>query len=314
MGDTAVQTGPDDESARARPASRPDPRPAVSPGSQPGEASDRIHLSQREVERVIARAVELQQDREVGRGTGLTLADLQAVVAQVGVEADLVRRALDEVRLGTAEINEQGWMDRVLGPRSVAGAAVVAGSPDEVSRGIATWMTTEEGMLLAGTRDGADRWVPDNRLLTQMRHGLKATRSEGALRGLRNVTARTESAADGTLVAIEADTSSIRTANAAVLSVSGLAGIGLGVAAAVFYPDSVMLASDAAQFSAGFAGPVAAGVGIATIVRRTWLGQVRRAVLQAIDGISMKSRDGDDTKPAASVDWRNIKRRWLGGS
>lgn len=302
MGDRAVQMGADDEPSRARPSSRT------------SEASGQIHLSQREVERVIARAVELQQDREVGRGTGLTLADLQAAVAQVGVEADLVRRALDEVRLGAGETGEHGWVDRVLGPRHVAGAAVVAGSPDEVSRAIATWMSTDEGMMLAGTRDGADRWAPDNRLLTQVRHGLQVTRSESALRGLRSVTTRAEPASDGTLVAIEADTTSIRTANAAVLSVSGLVGVGVGVAAAVAFPDSATIASDVAQFSVGFSLPVATGAGIATIIHRSWLGRVRRAVVQALDGISMTSRDGVDATSPSSVDWRTVKRRWLGGA
>lgn len=118
----------------------------------------------------------------------------------------------------------------------------------------------------------------------------------------------------GTLVAIEADTSPIRTANAAVLSVSGLVGIGIGVAAAAVFPDSAPLASDVAQFTAGFGIPVATGAGIATIIHRSWLGRVRRAVVHALDGISMTSRDGQHAPPPASVDWRTMKRRWLGGS
>lgn len=302
MGDTAVQTGPDDEPARATAA------------ADPGGARRQTHLSQPEVELVIARAVELQQDRDAGRGAGLTLAQLQDVVAQVGVDADLVRRALDEVRLATVDGATTGWVDRVLGPRRVAGAAVVTGSPDEVSRAIARWMVDDEGLLLAGNRDGADRWVPDKRVLTQVRHGLGATRSESALRGLRGVTARTEPASDGTLVAIEADTSSIRTTNAAVLSVGGLVGIGAGIAAAAGLPDGAGLASDVVQFAVGLGVPVAASAGVATAVHRTWLGRVRRAVVQAVDGISMTSRHGDAPPAAPSHDWRALRRQWFGGS
>jgi len=301
MGDMAIRTGPGDESAREQGT----PRPV--------EGRGRIHLSQREVEQVISRAVELQQEREVGHGAGLTLDDLQDVVAQVGVDADLVRRALDDVRLGTAGTDEHGLADRVLGPRRVAGAAAIAGDPNAVSRAIATWMTDDEGMLLAGTRDGADRWVPDKRLLTQVRHGLQVTRSESALRGLRSVTTRAEPASTGTLVGIEADASSIRTANAAVLSVSGLVGIGAGILTAALLPESATIASDVGQFAAGLGGPVAAGAGIVAIIHRSWLGRVRRAVVQALDGISMTSRDGADAPPPASVDWHTTKRRWLGG-
>jgi hypothetical protein len=307
MGDAAVAPGSDDERAGA---------PAGPPASAASEASGRVHLSQDEVEQVIARAVELQQDREAGRGTGLTLEDLQAVVAQVGVEPDLVRRALDEVRLPTDDGGGRGWADRVLGPRRVAGTGVVTGSSDEVGRAIATWMTSEEGLLLAGTRGGADRWVPDRRLLTKVRHGLQVTRSDSALRQLPSVTARTQAAPNGTLVAIEADTSPIRTspirtARAAVLSVSGLVGIGLGVATAVAVPDGGALAGDVAQFSAGLALPVVAGAGITAIMHHSWLGRVRRSVVRAIDGISMTQLG--DAVPPASADWRDLRRRWLGG-
>lgn len=311
MGDTAVRTGPDDEPSRGHGDSGEPSRAHRDP--VPPAASRRIHLSQREVEQVIARAVELQQDGEVGRHAGLTLDDLQAVVAQVGVEADVVRRALDDVRLGRAGTPAQGWIDRVLGPGEVVGAAVVAGDVDEVRRAIATWMTTDEGLQLAGTRDGADRWVPDKRLLTQMRHGLKMTRSDSALRGLRVVTTRSEPASDGTLVAIEADTSSIRTATTAVLAASGLAGIGAGAALAAILPDAGAIASDVAQFSLGFGFPVAVGAGVTTVIHRSWLGRVRRAVVQALDGIGMTTRVGEDAASPA-VDWRAVKRQWFGGS
>lgn len=307
MGDTAIRTDPDDGSSHR---TREDRTREAQP---PGAVHGRIHLSQREVEQVISRAVELQQEREVGRGTGLTLADLQDVVAQVGVDADLVRRALDDVRLGTAGPDQRGLVDRVLGPRRVTGAAAIAGDPHEVSRAIATWMTDDEGMVLAGTRDGADRWLPDKRLLTQVRHGLQVTRSESALRGLRSVTTRAEPAADGTLVAVEADTSSIRTANTAVLSASGLVGVIAGAVTATVLPESATIANDVAQFAAGLAGPVAAGAGIVAIVHRSWLGRVRRAVVQALDGISMTSRDGADATPVPPLDWTTVKRRWLGG-
>lgn len=310
MGDTAAQMRPDEEPSSVDNESRepsPGHRDAVT-----GESAGRIRLSQREVEQVIARAVELQQEREVGRGEGLTLDDLQAVVAQVGVEADVVRRALDDVRLGKGQTRERGWIDRVLGPADVTGAVVVTGDVNEVSRAIATWMTTDEGMQLAGTRDGVERWVPDKRVLTQVRHGLQMTRSESALRGLRAVTTRAEPASDGTLVAIEADTSSIRAANAAVLTGSGIVGVGAGVAVAAILPDAAAVANDAAQFFLGLAPSIAVGAGITTIVHRNWLGRVRRAVAQALDGISMTSQHDDDaTSP--TVDWRAVKRRWLGG-
>jgi hypothetical protein len=87
----------------------------------------------------------------------------------------------------------------------------------------------------------------------------------------------------------------------------------MGVAAAAMLPDAAMIASDVAQFAAGFGVPVVVGAGITTIIRRSWLGRVRRAVVQALDGISMTSRDGDDAEPPASVDWRTVKRRWFGG-
>ena len=302
MDDAAVQLPPDGDPERSR------------AGGSDRSSEGRIHLSQREVEQVIARAVELQQVREAGLGAGLTLDDLQAVVAQVGVEPDVVRRALDDVRLGLQTPAVDGsLLDRVLGPRQVRGAAVVAGAPEEVARAIATWMTEDEGLLLAGTRDGADRWVPDKRILTQVRHGLQVTRSDSALRGLRHVTSRTSDGAEGTLVSVEADTSAIRTANAAVVTVSGVLGVAAGVVAAVLVPDDAVVASDVAQFVGGLAVPTLAGAGITAIIHQSWLGRVRRAVVQALDGISMTARDGEDAARPPQLDWRTVGRRWFGG-
>ncbi len=302
MDDAAVQLPPEGDPGHAREAD-----PGVPSAQQ-------VHLSQREVEQVIARAVELQQARERGARDGLTLDDLQAVVAQVGVDPDVVRRALDDVRLGLgAPDHDRSVADRVLGPRRVRGAAVIDGSPEEVARAIAAWMTDDEGLLLAGNRDGADRWVPDKRILTQVRHGLKVTRSDSALRGLRQVMSRTSTGADGTLVTIEADTASIRAANTAVLSVSSAVGAAAGVALAVVVPDTAGVVSDVGQFLAGFTVPAAIGAGVTTIIHHSWLARVRRAVVDALDGISMTARDGDDAARLPSHDWRTVRRRWFGG-
>lgn len=301
MADTAVQGAADGERS-----------PSVAHATTSTDA-DRIHLSQREVEQVIARAVELQQEREVHEGVGLTLGDVRDVARQVGVPPAVVRRALDEVRLRATDPSEPGWADRLLGPEQVVGAAVVQGDPDAVSRAIAAWMTDDEGMVLAGTRDGADRWVPDKRILTQVRHGLQVTRSDSALRGLRGVATRTTTATDGALVAVEADTSSIRTTNAIVLSVGGVVGLGVGVATAALVPDAAPVASDLAQFVGGFAVPAGISAGVTALVHRSWLGRVRRAVVQALDGISMTARDGASRPSGGSLDWRTVRRRWLGG-
>lgn len=330
VGDAAMRAGSEDDATgrgdveRSRADGRADQDRSRRRGAEPVEAAstrrDRaagrsgavVHLSPHEVEQVIARAVELQQHREVGAAGALTLEDLQSVAAQVGVAPELVQRALDDVRMRATTPTDEHLLDRILGPRRVASAAVVDSNPDETSRAVVQWMTTDEGLQRTGSRDGADTWAKDNRLLAQVKHGLKATRGDGVLRGLPGVTSTVEHATDGTFIAVEADTTSIRTANAAVLSVGTVAGLVAGALASANLPETYPIASDPGQFTTFFAIPFVPSVGAWALIRHRWVGRVRRAVGKAIDGISLTAQDRDGAEAPAD-DWRSLTKRWIGG-
>ncbi len=308
----AAQVDRPDDDAKYNPFAQP--RPDLLPSWDRGARSSDVHLTRDQAERVIRRALQLQQAEQIGPRGGMSLADVQEVAAQVGVEPDLVRRALKDVRLASAAEYEPSRTERLLGPARVAGAVVIDSDPVTARTATTAWMTNDEGMKRTGSRHNVDRWVKDKRLLVEVRRGLQATRGNGALRDLKSVSVDVRADDDGSIVYVDADTSTVQRA-VAITAVSGvLGGIALGLGAAGVAPDTAVISSDVAQFAVGFLGSAAAGVGTAALVARTWIAKVREGVDVALDGISMTTMHPElPPPPPSTVGWRRTALRWLGG-
>jgi hypothetical protein len=149
-------------------------------------------LDRAAVERVLARAAELQVTRAGGE-LGLTEADLLAAAREAGIGPEHVRRALAEERLraargGVAVLEpEPGLAGRVAGPALVAAERVVAGPAARAIDAIGVWLEREECMRVVrrtGT-PGAGvhaEWEPRRDVLGNLARGLRGGGSEALRR------------------------------------------------------------------------------------------------------------------------------------
>lgn len=289
-------------------------RPDLLPSWDRGARSSDVHLTRDQAERVIQRALQLQQAEQIGPRGGMSLADIQDVAAQVGVEPDLVRRALKDVRLASAAEYEPSHTERLLGPSHVAGAVMIDSDPETARMATASWMTHDEGMKRTGSRDNVDRWVKDKRLLVEIRRGLQATRGNGALRDLKAVSVDVRPEEDGSIVYVDADTTKIQHAAGWIAASWAVAGLAMGAASAGFHSDAAAISSDVVQFVIPFVGSAVAGVGTAVVVARTWITKVKEGVDQALDGITMTTTHPElPPPPPTATGWRRTALRWLGG-
>ncbi len=309
---------PDPDGAAAQ-AQMPAPPPVALDRVVPRQASPssggRGQLTRAQAERVIARALQLQEDAAPRSGEGLTLDDIQDIGAQIGLDPKLIRRAVTDVRLATAADSEPSLTERLLGPRRVLGVTAVSQDPVAVRHGVHAWMTHDEGMRAVGARGPSERWVKDKRLIVGLQRGLQVSRASGVLRDIRAVTLTVDGEPDGTVVEVEADTRNIRATTTAI-AVSGLAaGVAIGLANAGIIPDTAAISSDLGQFVVSFGGTAAVALGTAAAVGRRWTTRVREAVDDALDGITMMTSDPERGPPIPETGgWRQSLFRWMGGN
>lgn len=313
---TAAQRAPqpsagaaDERAAAAHPHSAPPPALVAH------ERGTEVRLTRDEAEQVIRRALELQDTQQTGRDPGLSLADVADIAHQLGVDPSLVRRARSEVQVARQGDEAPYPAQRLLGPGHVAAARLVPGDSQPVRTAAAAWMTNDEGMTRVGRRGHTERWVRDKRLLVQLRRGLQADRGSGVLRDLDAVSVTITPDPEGAIVAVDADTSRVRTAGGVITAMGTVISAGIGAGVAAMVPDSGPLAGDAVQFGAAFIPSMAVGLGTTVAVTRTWTTKVRRAVEQALDGIAMTTTSPQLPAPPIRSDTglRGTVLRWLGG-
>lgn len=293
--------------------------PPVAGAAGQAAADQGVALSRAQAERVISRALELAEPGAAPDEPVLTLAQVQDIAAQVGVDREVVRRALADVRLAELSEHRTRRAEALLGPDAVTGARHVPASPDAVRVAVARWMADDEGMARVGVRGEAERWTKDGRLLVSLQRSLGSQRGGGVLRDLRAVTvtvAEEGADADATPVVLEADTTTIRQAGAAVAVGGAVLSAALGALTAGVLPDTASIGPDALQAAAAAVPALIATAVTAVAVTRTWTGRVREAVEQALDGIAMSTAGGDHLPalPAPDDGWRGSLLRWLGGS
>lgn len=285
----------------------------VVPASRPARSGDPVRLDRAHAERVIARALELQDARQ-GRPDGLTLAEVADVAGQLGVAPDLVRRAALDVRLAGAVEHEPSMAERLLGPARIVGATSVPVDIEAARQAVDRWMTTDEGMRMRGASADRQRWGKDARFVTEIKRGLGSPRASGVLRGLDEVDVTVEAIEDETVVTLEADTRKIQKAGVGIAAGSTLAGAAFGIAAATIIPDAAGGFSDLGQFGLTFGAWTVGGAATAVTVCRSWSSKVRRGVADALDGINMTTTWDGPEVVEERPGWRSTVLRWLDGN
>jgi len=228
--------------------------PTGSPASRPG-------LDRRAVERVLARAAELQ-----GIGGSEIDTDLidESRLIDIGKEAGLsetsVRQALAEERTRVGPVDESGaWHQRVSGPAVVSASRTIPGTPDDILRVLDSWMQRDE--CLQVQRRFTDRvvWEPRTDWVGAVKRGLRIGGRSYHLSRARQVAATVVPVDDRrSVVRLDADMTANRTTLVRLASVSGgsgvLAGSGILAVGVVAHVAALALVTAAAPVAIGGAG------------------------------------------------------------
>jgi hypothetical protein len=247
----------------------------------PNDSSSDPVISRAALERVLARATELQVS-SADSPDGISEARLVEIGREVGIPAEHLRLALAEerTRLPDAE-EERGPVLNALGSVIVSAQRSVPGTPPDILTSIDGWMKREEG--LDANRRSASRlsWSPRNGALSFIYNAVGRNGRKLELIRADEVSA-TVTAVDAarSVVRFDADLTRLRRTQRNMM-------IGLGVAlnAAVFVTVATPLLILAATTTAGGAlGAIVAGIGALQVaagygIWRAIKGQYRKAVL-----------------------------------
>lgn len=256
-------------------ASRPAPdESAASKAVTPASAAP---LARSALERVLARAAELQAGG-AEPAEQMSEAQLIEVGKEVGISAEHVRLALAEERTRVQLPEERGFVGGMFGAGAVTASRVVRGAPAEILARVDEWMQREEG--LRPMRRFGDRmtWESRKDLLGSIQQGLNF--------GGRAYGLRTSNEVGATVVPVDAERCMVRldasfeesrrnhVIGGAVAAGGGLLGFGGVMAVATLIPEGSIL------FGAlmGLV-PALGGGGIGYAVARTQRRKVERAQL-----------------------------------
>ena len=205
------------------------------------------------VERVLARAVELQASGS-GDTTGqLSEAQLIDLAKEVGLDQMHLRQALAEERTRVMVPDEAGILARMYGGSVASAQRTVRGTPAEVLKALDDWMQRQEGL-------SPQRYFSTERIIWESRRGvIGAMRRAVSGRGhslVRATVAATVIPVDGhrVLVRLDAQLGGFRAAMAQQNAI--IAGVGLFVSAALtatVLPALVVAAPALVLGPAGFA-------------------------------------------------------------
>lgn len=171
-------------------------------------------LDRRAVERVLARAAELQATRGGGGDSSELISETQLVeiAYEAGLDGGYVRQALAEERTHLPESSESGFLARAFGPARLASGRPVAGSAATILASLDRWMQTEECMRLQRRFPERMTWEPRSDLWGRIRRDFGIGRSSFNLARADTVGATAVDLEGGkALVALEADMSDKRT-------------------------------------------------------------------------------------------------------
>lgn len=255
----------------------PDAPPPATPDA-PLPAKRDVPLDRKAVERVLARAAELQA--AVGGADSAELisgAQLVEIAREVGLEPAYIRQALAEEQTRLVVPHDEGWLARTFGPARIGAGRSVAGSAADLLAALDRWMQREE--CLRVQRRFPDRivWEPRADVWGMVRRGLGVGGRSYELAKAYSVSATVVALDAGrTLVALEADVSESRATKLRTAIV--IAGAGAVVAAT-----GVGL-----EFTVPAAGllPLAGGSGLGWAIARRHRGfaaKVQLALEQTLD-------------------------------
>ncbi len=249
--------------------------------SRPERLADRLdRLSLPLAENVIRRAIELHHDQEFEGGT-IDVATVEQIAGELGIGPEMIRRALlDELQ--TERHDDDGLLDRLLGPDRVTGGLVTKSASEDLDRQVEEWMRRHEGMRPRAKNRRAVRWERDPGIGSALRRGFKRAQGTGALRTWPQVTTRqTEVGHDEQLIEIEADTSKVKAESAGVGAATAFGAVAIGAAVAA----AGTFAPDVVEFLTGFLPALGGAILAAGAYARSRISRTKDGINRALDGI-----------------------------
>jgi hypothetical protein len=188
------------------------------------------------VERVLARALELQAGSSTEPQDQLSEAQLLDLAKEVGLDAMHLRQALAEERTRVAVPQETGLLAALYGGATVSAQRNVLGTPAQVLKALDDWMQRQEGLKVK--RHFGDRivWEADQGIAGAVR---RIVSGRGAALSRATDVSVTAIAIDATRVVVRLDAhlgrhrASMAQVNAGLAGASVVAG---GVLAALSFP------------------------------------------------------------------------------
>lgn len=274
----------------------------VTPSSHPVAGMEKT-LDRGALERVLARAAELQaHNAEVGEG-GLSEAQLLEIGREVGISAHHLKQALAEERGRLALLPDEGFEGRIAGPARAVASRTVPGTQEQVMAELLTWMEREECLQVKRRFPDRSTWEARRDFVGSIRRGLNIGGRGYALAPAAEVGATVLPVDDSrVLVQLDADFGPSRRARVVgggATAVGGtLAGASPLVLGAALIPDPSLafFALSGGIAVVGALGGMLGGLGIAR-THRSVISKAQLALEQILDGLERPEAGSRRSRP-----------------
>ena len=279
-----------------------DPTSGAPRGPKPPVRLDRAAL-----ERVLARAAELQSTISAETPAVISEDEIVAIGREVGLSPEHLRQALAEERSRVVMVEEHGFIARNFGPGYAAASRVVPGKPDQILATLDRWLSKEQTLTMK--RRFADRmtWEAKGGFESTVRRAF-AGREVVLIHASEVGASVTAIDANRTLVRLDATVVEKRREmvgwSAAATGTLGIAGTAVVSIAWLFPPLAVALVGTA-MGAAIIGGGAAAGLAVARSQRRT-IERVQLALDQLIDRLEAGERSTPSLLSAFSEAARHL--------
>ena len=232
------------------------------------------------VERVLARAAELQS-ASMESGGQLTEAQLMEVGQEVGLSPQALRQALAEERTRVALPEGSSWSNETFGPAHASASRTISGTTARAMERLEHLLSQEEGLTVKRRFSDRTTWEPRRDMWTSLRRQLNPSGRGFALMSAHEVAATVVPVdQDRIFVRLDADLSTTRQTRLRLGWATAATGVVSGGALAVI--GTMLVVPTAAAFAAValVAGlPAVAGVGGGYAIARQFRGTAVRAQL-----------------------------------
>lgn len=268
-------------------------------------------LDRRAVERVLARAAELQG---IGGGErdadAITEARLLDIAKEAGLTITSVRQAMAEerTRINNDTDEDTRWLVRVAGPAAVTASRTIPGEPEAIIAYLDAYMQRDECMQVQRRFSDRVTWEARNDWIAAIKRGLRSGGRSYHLSRARQIAATVVPVDDSrSLVRLDADLAPTRTNVVRVggaVTASGVVAGGTIVAGATLAHVAIGLAIGLAAL------PIAAAGAGAYLILRRHHGFAERMTL-ALEQVLDRLEYGETRRPANFLDAISMPRPQL---